>query len=164
MARPGCLRAAAVSTNPKRRAEIQMKRILVMMVASIFAVALAAGCKKKDEKKAAEGGSATDTAAGEKPAEGGGGGGGGDMSVDQACDKMIGMMTAMGAAADSNKGNCDGMGAALEKVVADNKAFIEWGKSQKSDEAKEKEFEEKCGPKLTPVMEKVGPSLAGAAE
>ena len=143
-----------------------MKRILVVMMASIFAVALAAGCKKKDEKKAEGGGTATDTATGTegKPAEGGGGGGGGDMTVDQACDKMIGMMTAMGQAAEGNKGNCDGMGTALEKVVADNKAFIEWGKSQKSDEAKEKEFEEKCGPKLTPVMEKVGPALAGAAE
>jgi len=132
-----------------------MKRLLVMIMASVFAMALAAGCKKDKDKA---GGGGTDTAGG------GGGGGGGDMTVDQACDKTISMMQSMAAAVESNKGNCDGMGAALEKWVADNKSFIEWGKKQEGDAAKKKEFEEKCTPKLTPIMEKVGPAMMGAQE
>jgi hypothetical protein len=132
-----------------------MKRLLVMIMASVFAMALAAGCKKDKDKA----GGGTDTTA-----SGGGGGGGGDMTVDQACDKTISMMQSMAAAVESNKGNCDGMGAALEKWVADNKSFIEWGKKQDGDAAKKKEFEEKCTPKLTPIMEKVGPAMMGAQE
>jgi hypothetical protein len=127
-----------------------MKRLLLMIMASVFAVALAAGCKKDKDKAGG-----TDTA---------GGGGGGDMTVDQACDKTISMMQSMAAAVESNKGNCDGMGTALEKWAADNKSFIEWGKKNEGDAAKKKEFEEKCTPKLTPIMEKVGPSMMGAQE
>lgn len=133
-----------------------MKRLLVTIMASVFAIALAAGCKKDKDKK--EGAGGTETATGTS------GGGGGDMTVDQACDKMIGMMQSMAAAVESNKGNCDGMGTALEKWVADNKSFIEWGKKQEGDAAKKKEFDEKCTPKLTPVMEKVGPAMMGAQE
>lgn len=134
-----------------------MKRFLVMMMVSSLAMALAAGCKK-DKDKAGEGGTATDTT------DKGGGGGGTDMTVDEACDKTIAMMNQMATAVESNKGNCDGMGTALEKWVADNKSFIEWGKAHDKDDAKKKEFEEKCTPKLTPVMEKIGPMMAGAAE
>jgi len=129
--------------NHKQRARIKMKRLLVTMMGSVMAIALAGGCKDKG---------------------GGSGGGGGDMTVDQACDKTISMMQSMAAAVESNKGNCDGMGAALEKWVADNKSFIEWGKKQEGDAAKKKEFEEKCTPKLTPIMEKVGPAMMGAQE
>lgn len=123
-----------------------MKRLLVTMMLSVLALAPAAGCKGDKDK--AGGGTATT----------------GDMTVDQACDKTIAMMQSMASAVESNKGNCDGMGAALEKWVADNKSFIEWGKKQEGDEAKKKEFEEKCTPKLEPVMAKVGPAMMGAQE
>ena len=128
-----------------------MKRLLVTMMVSVFAIALAAGCKKDKDKA---GGTATGTGTEVS----------GDMTIDQACDKTISMMQSMAAAVESNKGNCDGMGTALEKWVADNKSFIEWGKKQEGDAAKKKEFEEKCTPKLTPVMEKVGPAMMGAQE
>jgi hypothetical protein len=94
----------------------------------------------------------------------GGSGAGGSYTIDEACDKTIGMLEAMASAVESNKGKCDAMGDALQKWSDDNKDFIAWGKAQEGDQAKKKEFEEKCEPKLKPVMEKVGPSMAGAAE
>lgn len=130
--------------NHKQRARTKMKRLLVMTMGSVMAIALAAGCKDK-------GGSA-------------GGGGGGDMTVDQACDKSVAMMESMAKAIESNKGNCDGMGTALEKWVADNKPFMEWAKKQEGDAAKKKEFEEKCEPKVKAAMEKVMPAMMGAQE
>lgn len=120
-----------------------MKRLLVTMMASVMAIGLAAGCKDKG---------------------GGAGGGGGDMTVDQACDKSVAMMESMAKAIESNKGNCDAMGSALEKWVADNKGFMEWAKKQDSDAAKKKEFEEKCEPKVKATMEKVMPAMMGAQE
>lgn len=120
-----------------------MKRLLVMMMGSVMAIALAGGCKDK-------GGSA--------------GGVSGDMTVDQACDKSVSMMESMAKAVESNKGNCDGMGSALEKWVADNKPFMEWAKKQEGDAAKKKEFEEKCEPKMKAAMEKVMPAMMGAQE
>ena len=130
--------------NHKQRARTKMKRLLVMTMGSVMAIALAAGCKDK-------GGSA-------------GGGGGGDMTVDQACDKSVAMMESMAKAIESNKGNCDGMGTALEKWVADNKPFMEWAKKQEGDAAKKKEFEEKCEPKMKAAMEKAMPAMMGAQE
>ena len=120
-----------------------MKRFLVTMMGSVMAIALAGGCKDKG---------------------GGGGGGGGDMTVDQACDKSVSMMESMAKAVESNKGNCDGMGTALEKWVADNKGFMEWAKKQDADAAKKKEFEEKCEPKMKAAMEKAMPAMMGAQE
>src|SRR5688500_8522085 len=102
--------------NHKQRARTKMKRLLVMTMGSVMAIALAAGCKDK----------------------GGGAGGGGDMTVDQACDKSVAMMESMAKAIESNKGNCDGMGTALEKWVADNKPFMEWAKKQEGDAAKDR--------------------------
>lgn len=128
--------------NHKQRARTKMKRLLVMTMGSVMAIALAAGCKDK----------------------GGGAGGGGDMTVDQACDKSVAMMESMAKAIESNKGNCDGMGTALEKWVADNKPFMEWAKKQEGDAAKKKEFEEKCEPKVKAAMEKVMPAMMGAQE
>jgi hypothetical protein len=130
--------------NHKQRARTKMKRLLVTMMGSVMAIALAGGCKDK-------GGS-------------GGGGGGGDMTVDQACDKSVAMMESMAKAIESNKGNCDGMGSALEKWVADNKGFMEWAKKQDGDAAKKKEFEEKCEPKVKAAMEKAMPAMMGAQE
>jgi hypothetical protein len=120
-----------------------MKRLLGTMMVSVFAIAMVAGCNKD---------------------KGGAGGGGGDMTVDQACDKSVAMMESMAKAVESNKGNCDGMGAALEKWVADNKSFMEWAKKQDGDAAKKKEFEEKCEPKVKAAMEKVMPAMMGAQE
>jgi hypothetical protein len=120
-----------------------MKRLLVMTMGSVMAIALAAGCKDKG---------------------GGAGGGGGDMTVDQACDKSVAMMESMAKAIEGNKGNCDGMGTALEKWVADNKPFMDWAKKQEGDAAKKKEFEEKCEPKVKAAMEKVMPAMMGAQE
>ena len=74
------------------------------------------------------------------------------------------MLEGMGSAVSANKGNCDAMGDALQKWADDNKDFIAWGKAQDDDPAKKKEFEEKCTPKMTPVMEKLGPVMAGASE
>jgi hypothetical protein len=129
--------------NHKQRARTKMKRLLVTMMGSVMAIALAGGCKDKG---------------------GSGGGGGGDMTVDQACDKSVAMMESMAKAIESNKGNCDGMGTALEKWVADNKGFMEWAKKQDGDAAKKKEFEEKCEPKVKAAMEKAMPAMMGAQE
>ncbi|MBA3819266.1 MAG: hypothetical protein H0X17_10270 [Deltaproteobacteria bacterium] len=154
-----------------------MKRTLMMFVLSLATVAAVAGCKKKEEKTSTttttttmgSGSAATDPNA--KPVDttttttttttGGDMAG---MTVDAACDKMVATMTSMATAVDSNKGKCDAMGTALEKWVADNKAFMTWAKTQDADAAKKKEFEEKCGPKMTPAMEKIGPMMAGIGE
>ena len=88
----------------------------------------------------------------------------GQYTVDEACDKSIAMMEQMGAAVSGNKGNCDGMGDALQKWADDNKDFIAWGKANDKDAAMKKEFEEKCMPKMTPVMEKIGAAMGGAQE
>jgi hypothetical protein len=130
---------------------------LFAIIATITLLALApvAGCKKENKEAAASG--AGDTAAAPAAASG-------SYTVDQACDKMAGMMEAMAAAVTANKGNCDGMGDALQKWVDDNKDFMAWAKEQDKDATKKDEFEKTCEPKLKPVMEKVGASMAGAGE
>jgi hypothetical protein len=154
-----------------------MKSALTMFVLSLATVCALAGCKKKEEKAAdttagsavgsaadtgSAAGSAADTAA--KPVDTAGGGAMAGMTVDAACDKMIGVMTSMATAVESNKGKCDAMGDALEKWVTENKEFMAWAKAQDTDAAKKKEFEEKCGPKMAPAMEKIGPMMAGVGE
>lgn len=121
-----------------------------------------AGCKKKDENKAAtETGSGSAAAA---PAATGGGGGAMNMSVDEACDKVVAMMGDMGKAVEGAGEDCNKMGDALQKWADDNKAFMAWAKEQDKDPAKKKEFDDKCKAKLEPAMEKMGPMMAGAAK
>lgn len=130
-------------------------------------VALAfAGCKKKDENKAAGTTATGSGAAATKPAEGGGAAPAGamNMSVDQACDKVVAMMGDMGKAVEGAGEDCNKMGDALQKWADDNKAFMAWAKEQDKDPAKKKEFDEKCKAKLEPAMEKMGPMMAGAAK
>jgi hypothetical protein len=150
-----------------------MTRFTATSLIFVGALALsAAGCKDKGAKEAPK---ATDTepvpaAAGEgaeaaapRPAEPSPEpGGAATYTTEQACDKAIAMFEQMGAAVSNNKGNCDGMGEALQKVVDDNKEFMAWGKESDKDPAKKKEFDEKCGPRMTPVMEKMGASMEGA--
>jgi hypothetical protein len=143
---------------------------------------MAAGCNKKSETKEEP---KTDTAqgapaAGEQPAAAqpaapapadpptatapAPSGSASKYTADQACDKTLGMMEAMGNAVTTNKGNCDGMGDALQKWADDNKEFIAWGKANDQDPALKKEFEEKCTPKMSALMEKVGAAMGGAQE
>ncbi len=156
-----------------------MNRFFATFSALALATALAAGCNKKEEAKpadstgaapsgaaggeqpaAAAGAEQTATAAGEeKPAAGGATA---DLSIDEVCTKSVAMMEGMGAAVTANKGNCDGMGDALQKWADDNKDFIAWGKANEGDAAKKKDFEEKCGPKMAPVMQKLGTAMEGA--
>jgi hypothetical protein len=125
-------------------------------------VALAfAGCKKKEENKAATGSGAA-PAAGEPAAAAPTGAM--NMSVDQACDKVVAMMGDMGKAVEGAGEDCNKMGDALQKWADDNKAFMAWAKEQDKDPAKKKEFDEKCKAKLEPAMEKMGPMMAGAAK
>ncbi|MDQ3365628.1 MAG: hypothetical protein M3680_09380 [Myxococcota bacterium] len=151
-----------------------MKRTLMMFVLSLATVAAVAGCKKKEDKDATTTSTTTTSGSAVDPnakavdttttttttttTDMSG------MTVDAACDKMVATMTSMATAVDANKGKCDAMGDALEKWVADNKAFMTWAKAQDADAAKKKEFEEKCGPKMTPAMEKIGPMMAGIGE
>jgi hypothetical protein len=91
-------------------------------------------------------------------------GGGADpknMTVDQACDKVVAMMDDMGKAVSAAGEDCNKMGDALEKWAADNKAFIDWGKEQDKDPAKKKEFDDKCKSKMEGAMEKMGPMMGG---
>jgi len=141
------------------------------MVSLSLVVALSGACKKKDEKPADKAGevkpgepagavkTTEPTAATTPPATGGSM----SMSVDEACDKSISMMNSMADIVVANKGNCDGMGTGFEKWAADNKAFMDWAKTQDKDPAKKKEFEEKCAAKMKPVMEKLGPAMEGAS-
>ena len=113
--------------------------------AMCLVLAVAAGCGKKDDK--------------------GGGGGGAvnkNMTVDQACDKVVVMMGDMGKAITSAGEDCNKMGDNLDKWVNDNKAFMDWAKEQDKDEAKKKEFDEKCKPKLEKAMEPIMGAMAGA--
>ncbi|HTE53762.1 MAG TPA: hypothetical protein VK698_23065 [Kofleriaceae bacterium] len=163
-----------------------MNRFLATLSVLMMSVALVAGCnKKKEEPKTdpaatapagdpaattppagdpaattppAGDPAATTPPAGDKPAAAG------KYTVDEACDKSIAMMEQMGTAVSTNKGNCDGMGDALQKWADDNKDFIAWGKANDNDPAMKKEFEEKCMPKMTPVMEKIGAAMGGAQE
>ena len=107
-----------------------------------------AGCKKKEENKAAgTAGSGAAPAAGAPAAPAGAM----NMSVDQACDKVVAMMGDMGKAVEGAGEDCNKMGDALQK-------------EQDKDPAKKKEFDEKCKSKLEPAMEKMGPMMAGAAK
>lgn len=161
-----------------------MKRFLAMLSVLTVAAAVAAGCgKKKEEAKPADPAAAptaTDPAATPPPADPAAttpppadpaatpppaaGGSASKYTADEACDKSISMMETMGAAVSGNKGNCDAMGDALQKWADDNKDFIAWGKANDQDPALKKEFEEKCTPKMTAAMEKVGAAMAGAQE
>jgi hypothetical protein len=160
-----------------------MNRFLAMLSVLTVAASLAAGCgKKKEEPKtdpaaapatdpaAAPAGDPAATtpppadpaaAATPPPAASGSGA---KYTADEACDKSISMMETMGSAVSGNKGNCDAMGDALQKWADDNKDFIAWGKANDQDPALKKEFEEKCTPKMTAAMEKVGAAMAGAQE
>lgn len=122
-----------------------------------------AGCKKKDENKAAEG-TATGSGSAAATAPAATGGGAMNMSVDEACDKVVVMMGDMGKAVEGAGEDCNKMGDALQKWADDNKAFMAWAKEQDKDPAKKKEFDEKCKAKLEPAMEKMGPMMAGAAK
>jgi hypothetical protein len=163
----------------------------VSSLAIAMAIATAAGCKKDEKKEGAAGDPAKDpAAAGGDPAAGGGeapslpagegeakdeeeekpaggvlaGGSTLNLSIEEACTRSISMMETMGQAVAGNKGNCDGMGAALQKWAEDNKDFIAWGKANQNNPALEKEFEEKCEPKMKPIMEKLGPTMVGVGE
>ncbi|HSD88692.1 MAG TPA: hypothetical protein VLB44_14285, partial [Kofleriaceae bacterium] len=119
-------------------------------------------CKKKEENKAAgTTGSGAAPAAG-APATPAAPAGAMNMSVDQACDKVVAMMGDMGKAVEGAGEDCNKMGDSLQKWADDNKAFMAWAKEQDKDEKKKKEFEDKCKPKLEGAMEKMGPLLAGA--
>ena len=133
-----------------------MNRFLATLSVLMMSVALVAGCNKKKEEPKTD--PAATAPAGDKPAAAG------KYTVDEACDKSIAMMEQMGTAVSTNKGNCDGMGDALQKWADDNKDFIAWGKANDNDPAMKKEFEEKCMPKMTPVMEKIGAAMGGAQE
>lgn len=137
-----------------------MKRFgLALCVALAFA-----GCKKKEENKAGTATGSGSAAATAPAATGGGGGGAMNLSVDQACDKVVAMMGDMGKAVEGAGEDCNKMGDALQKWADDNKAFMAWAKEQDKDPAKKKEFDEKCKAKLEPAMEKMGPMMAGAAK
>jgi hypothetical protein len=124
-----------------------------------------AGCKKKDENKAADTtGSAAAPAAGSSAAPAAAPAGAMNMSVDEACDKVVAMMGDMGKAVEGAGEDCNKMGDALQKWADDNKAFMAWAKEQDKDPAKKKEFDDKCKAKLEPAMEKMGPMMAGAAK
>jgi hypothetical protein len=130
-------------------------------------LAFGAGCKKKEENKAATttgSGAATTTETAKTTETTGAGATGANMSVDQACDKVVSMMGEMGKAVESAGEDCNKMGDNMQKWADDNKAFMAWAKEQDKDPAKKKEFDEKCKSKLEPMMEKMGPMLAGAAK
>jgi hypothetical protein len=112
-------------------------------MAMILVLAVVAGCGKKDEKA-------------------GGGAVNKDMTVDQACDKVVVMMNDMGKAITSAGDDCNKMGDNMTKWASDNKAFMDWAKEQDKDEKKKAEFDTKCKPKLEKAMESIGPSMAGA--
>jgi hypothetical protein len=145
------------------------------LVSTLFVcltLALGVGCKKKDEKaaekpaeKAAEpAGSAAAAAPAPTPAAPAAAAPAGDMTTDAACDKTIAMMTSMADAVTASKDDCNALGTALEKWVADNKSLIEWGKAQDKDPAKKAEFDKVCTPKMAPVLEKLGPAMQGASK
>jgi hypothetical protein len=146
-----------------------MKRVFVTLSLGLL-LAFGAGCKKKEEKPAdpaagsAPAGSAADPGSAAAPKTTDTPAPAGDMSMDEACTKSIAMMESMVAAVSSNKGNCDAMGTALEKWAADNKAFMEYGKAMDKDEAKKKEFDEVCKPKMEPLMAKMGTDMAAMGE
>ncbi|NVB79507.1 MAG: hypothetical protein HOV81_14015 [Kofleriaceae bacterium] len=141
-----------------------MKLVSTMFVC--LTLTLGVGCKKKDEKaadkpaeKAAEPAGSAAAPAAPTPAAPAG-----DMTTEAACDKTIGMMTSMADAVTASKDDCNALGAALEKWVADNKSLIEWGKAQDKDPAKKAEFDKVCTPKMAPVLEKLGPAMQGASK
>jgi hypothetical protein len=149
-----------------------MTRFTATLMIFVGALALsAAGCKEKGANEAPK---ATETepvpaaasegaeAAAPQPAEPSAEPGGATYTTEQACDKALAMFEQMGAALSDNKGNCDAMGEALQKVVDDNKEFMAWGKESDKDPARKKEFDEKCEPRMTPVMEKMGASMESA--
>lgn len=146
-----------------------MNRTLRLLSALTLVLALGAGCKKDDKAAAPAGSTTTDTTGGSAAAPAtttppaATGGAMASMSVEQICDKSISMMQQMATAVESNKGNCDAMGDALQKWADDSKPFIEFAKAQDKDEAKKKEFEAVCTPKIEPMMAKFGPMMEGAS-
>ena len=144
-----------------------MNRLFATIPVALLALAPAAGCNKesKDAPATSPGAAPADTSAQPAAAPAGESApAAGSYTIDQACDKMAAMIESMTAAVDGNKTSCDGMGAALKKVVDENRDFLTWAKNEDKDEAKKKEYTAKCEPKLKPVAEKLSTSMAGAGD
>ena len=77
------------------------------------------------------------------------------MSPDQACDMAISYMRAATAAFDGNKGNCDAVATALEKAVADHKAFFEWGKRHEKEVEDKAFYEDRCEPRAEETLDRL---------
>lgn len=130
---------------------------LILSALAMFGLILSAGCGKEEAKsegdspeaaKPAEEG-ATPTAA-EKPADKPAAGG--DMNKEEMAEKMLTMFKAMAKAATDNKGNCDAMADAMEKIINDNKALMEAGKNFDKDPENKKWFEETHGEQIKEIM------------
>ena len=144
-----------------------MNRLFVTLPAAILVLAPAAGCNKESKDAASSGPGAAPAATSAQPsaaAPSEAAPAAGSYTIDEACDKMAAVIVSMTAAVDGNKSNCDGMGAALQKVVDDNRDFLTWAKKEDKDEAKKKEYNAKCEPKVKPAAQKLGTSMAGASE
>jgi hypothetical protein len=65
-----------------------------------------------------------------------------DAEFEAMMGKAVTMFTAMGAAADASAGDCGKLATSLEKVMADNKDFIEQAKKYKGNPDMDKKGEE----------------------
>jgi hypothetical protein len=85
------------------------------------------------------------------------------MTSDQVCDHLIGMMEELANVVRAASGDCDQMGAGLERWSQQHRAFFDFGKSVDADDARRREFEERCTPRTEQVMGHLMGAIAEAA-
>ena len=136
----------------------------------VLAAALALGCGSKSrpvDTTPANTPAASETAATDPapapaadpaaPAAGGGGVPMTDEEIAVAATKAIALMEALTVAIETNAADCPKMAVAIEKIVADNQAFIEQSRKWQGNQAND----ERMQAALQPTMEKLTPRLMG---
>ena len=76
-------------------------------------------------------------------------------SADDIAEQSVKMMEEMAQIIDTNKGDCDKMGSALDTFITSKKDLIEKAKTLRGDKAQSKKLEEKYGPRLKEVTKKM---------
>lgn len=88
----------------------------------------------------------------------------GDISKEEAAEKAVAMMQSMADAVEANAEDCDAMGDALQKIVDENKEFMEQTKHFEDDPETKKWFDENYGPKMMEIMGGMMENLQKCAE
>ncbi|MGE0866949.1 MAG: hypothetical protein AB7P03_00190 [Kofleriaceae bacterium] len=156
-------------------------KLAIGSISLALVLSLGVGCKKKADKAApppsaeaiklgelAAQQSGTAAPSGAAPSEAVPSGGtpsarSGGLTVDQACEQSLVITKALAAVASENKGKCDAMGAAMDKVMSDNKPLLDQITAMKADAASKQAVEQACKAQIDAVWKDVEPHTTECA-